>query len=218
ARGPGRPLRRHRHRPGAGRPALPGPGRRGRPAGPPHPRADDARRAAGRTRGAAPGPVPLAPAPPRPGRRPAGRRPATHPPPTPDPDEDTMTHRPHLPPPEHLELLEDDAPDPLPHAWLVALVAWDHDAHAPLHPRTPTRTPCPSAPTCPGPSSSSCSRTTPPTRSLTPGWWPWSPGTTTPTPTSPRASSRPAWCSHPTGTPPCCWPSCAPWPSPRRWT
>src|SRR5699024_3067542 len=156
ARGPGRPLRRHRHRPGAGRPALPGPGRRGRPAGPPHPRADDARRAAGRTRGAAPGPVPLAPAPPRParrpagprppthpppaapprpGRRPAGRRPATPPPPTPDPDEDTMTHRPDLPRPEHLELLEDDAPDPFPHAWLVALVAWDHDAHAHLTPR-----------------------------------------------------------------------------------
>src|SRR5699024_7351394 len=117
------------------RPALPGPGRRGRPAGPPHPRADDARRAAGRTRGAAPGPVPLAPAPPRPGRRPAGRRPATHPPPTPDPDGGTMTHRPDLPRPEHLELLEGDAPGPFPHAWLVALGAWDHHPPAPLTPR-----------------------------------------------------------------------------------
>lgn len=37
--------------------------------------------------------------------------------------------------PEHLELLEDDAPAPFPHAWLVALVAWDHDAHAHLPPR-----------------------------------------------------------------------------------
>lgn len=40
-----------------------------------------------------------------------------------------MTHRPDLPRSEHLELLEDDAPEPFPHAWLVALVAWDHDAH-----------------------------------------------------------------------------------------
>lgn len=37
--------------------------------------------------------------------------------------------------PEPLELLEDDAPDPFPHAWLVALIAWDHDAHAHLAPR-----------------------------------------------------------------------------------
>lgn len=49
-----------------------------------------------------------------------------------------MTHRPDLPRPEHLEhleLLEDDAPEPFPHAWLVALVAWDHDTHAHLTPR-----------------------------------------------------------------------------------